>query len=319
MSRLVSMFLLWLLLLLAAAPASAVMDVKPRNATWELPASSYDLAPDVRDGPNLYAYVRQNPWTKFDPDGLAETAVTKAIRERSQAVAQAYESAGRGDGAAAQKAQFTRGQAVAGAMAKGLNEIVSNTPIGAANEALTGKNASGEPLSVGEQLAVMAGFIPAGKFAGKLGKAGVDALATSAQKISKEADEIVNAIRKGGDGAAKRGPIEWANEGHGNPAAAAYEAGAAGHVPGKAPRLSATDAEGTVTAKFDGVDGGTMVDRKLSVTTFPKSERQMLRQSATAAENGYGVRWEVPTSAEQARAQKMVESLGVKNIDVQVK
>jgi uncharacterized protein RhaS with RHS repeats len=24
------------------------------------------------DGPNLYAYVRQNPWTAFDPDGLAE-------------------------------------------------------------------------------------------------------------------------------------------------------------------------------------------------------------------------------------------------------
>ena len=70
MSRLVSMFMLWLLLLLAAAPASAVMDVQPRNGTWELPASSYDLAPDVRDGPNLYAYVKQNPWSKFDAEGL---------------------------------------------------------------------------------------------------------------------------------------------------------------------------------------------------------------------------------------------------------
>jgi hypothetical protein len=64
------MFMLWVLLLLAAAPASAVMDVQPRNHAWELPASSYDLAPDVRDGPNLYAYVKQNPWTKFDPLGL---------------------------------------------------------------------------------------------------------------------------------------------------------------------------------------------------------------------------------------------------------
>jgi len=25
------------------------------------------------DGPNLYAYVRQNPWTAFDPEGLNET------------------------------------------------------------------------------------------------------------------------------------------------------------------------------------------------------------------------------------------------------
>lgn len=26
----------------------------------------------IEDGPNLYAYVKQNPWTAFDPDGLAE-------------------------------------------------------------------------------------------------------------------------------------------------------------------------------------------------------------------------------------------------------
>lgn len=30
----------------------------------------YDVASDVRDGPNLYAYVMQNPWTAFDPHGL---------------------------------------------------------------------------------------------------------------------------------------------------------------------------------------------------------------------------------------------------------
>jgi len=28
------------------------------------------------DGPNLYAYVRQNPWSKFDPDGLYEQSVS---------------------------------------------------------------------------------------------------------------------------------------------------------------------------------------------------------------------------------------------------
>lgn len=178
-------------------------------------------------------------------------------------------------------------------------------------------------------VATVAGLLPFGKTI--VGK-GLKALSNRGgdevvENVVKRADDVGGSSAKNTaenaaaqvDDAAKRGPIEWVNEGHGNPAAAAYEAGAAGHVPGKAPRLSATDAEGTVTAKFDGVDGGTMVDRKLSVTTFPKSERQMLRQSATAAENGYGVRWEVPTAAEQARAQKMAESLGVKNIDVQVK
>ena len=31
---------------------------------------SYETALDVRDGPNLYAYVMQNPWTGFDAEGL---------------------------------------------------------------------------------------------------------------------------------------------------------------------------------------------------------------------------------------------------------
>jgi hypothetical protein len=31
----------------------------------------YEFASAVRIGPNLYAYVQQNPWTKWDPEGLA--------------------------------------------------------------------------------------------------------------------------------------------------------------------------------------------------------------------------------------------------------
>jgi hypothetical protein len=82
------------LLLLAAAPASGVMVRGEKTAVPdffgsafesafgdEWPATqyrtrggvdcSYETALDVRDGPNLYAYVMQNPWTSFDPDGLA--------------------------------------------------------------------------------------------------------------------------------------------------------------------------------------------------------------------------------------------------------
>jgi len=33
----------------------------------------YETASDVRKGPNVYTYVVQNPWTKFDPLGLWET------------------------------------------------------------------------------------------------------------------------------------------------------------------------------------------------------------------------------------------------------
>jgi hypothetical protein len=93
MSRLLSTLTLLALLLLAAAPASGVMVRGEKTAVPdffgsslesafgdEWPATpyrtrggvdcSYETALDVRDGPNLYAYVQQNPWTKFDPDGL---------------------------------------------------------------------------------------------------------------------------------------------------------------------------------------------------------------------------------------------------------
>jgi len=112
--------------------------------------------------------------------------------------------------------------------------------------------------------------------------------------------------------------VEWVNESVSNPRAAAYESGASGALEGKAPRLSATDADGTVTAKFDGVDGSTMVDRKVAVTTFDKSKRQALRQNAVAAENGKTVRWEVPNEKEAARAQRMFDELGTKKIETKV-
>src|SRR5262245_31249699 len=92
MSRLLSFLTLLVLLVLAAQPASGRVDLQPENRVWEIfpdpvpapgdqsPASptglrvpafhDYDFASDVREGPNLYAYVHQNPWTMWDPEGL---------------------------------------------------------------------------------------------------------------------------------------------------------------------------------------------------------------------------------------------------------
>jgi hypothetical protein len=92
MNRLAALFALSLPLLFAAAPAYGVMLRPEKTAVpdffWpsqlasgdEPPCSQdciregwlwgYDPAPDVRVGPNLYAYVKQNPWTSFDPEGL---------------------------------------------------------------------------------------------------------------------------------------------------------------------------------------------------------------------------------------------------------
>jgi len=70
--------------------------------------------------------------------------------------------------------------------------------------------------------------------------------------------------------------------------------------------------------KFDGVDGDVLIDRKISVVTTSKSKDQALRQSDVLSQNGLTARWEVPTEAQVARAQKMFGELGIKNISVKV-
>ena len=50
----------------AGSPASGT-----EERAGETASRSGNFAPDVEDGPNLYSYVSQNPWSKFDPEGLA--------------------------------------------------------------------------------------------------------------------------------------------------------------------------------------------------------------------------------------------------------
>ena len=111
---------------------------------------------------------------------------------------------------------------------------------------------------------------------------------------------------------------EWVPEDHGNETGAAYEVGIPGGVRGWAPRLSATDAEGTVTAKYDGVEGNTVIERKTSIRFFKRSIKQALKQSAVAAKNGYKIRWEVPNEREKKQAERLFREWGIKNIEVAI-
>jgi hypothetical protein len=61
-----------------------------------------------------------------------------------------------------------------------------------------------------------------------------------------------------------------------------------------------------------------MIDRKKAVTTFPKSERQALRQSDALMQNGLTVVWEVPSEAEAARATRLLSKLNITNITARV-
>ena len=104
-----------------------------------------------------------------------------------------------------------------------------------------------------------------------------------------------------------------------------YQSGAAGARSNvatrspQAPQVSYTAADGsTKVVRFDGLEGNVLIDRKVSVTTFPKSQDQALRQSRALQQNGFTGRWEVPSAAEAARAQRMLQQLGITNIEVRI-
>jgi hypothetical protein len=87
----------------------------------------------------------------------------------------------------------------------------------------------------------------------------------------------------------------------------------------QAPALARTMPDGSVRpVKFDGVDSGVMVDRKLAVVTTQKAKDQALRQSDVLRQNGLQGRWEVPDLAQQMRAERMLEELRINNIRVTV-
>ena len=88
---------------------------------------------------------------------------------------------------------------------------------------------------------------------------------------------------------------------------------------GQAPALERIMPDGTTRqVKFDGVDGDVMVDRKISVVTTDKAKDQALRQSEALSQNGLTGRWEISSEAQAARATKMLNDLGIKNIQVKV-
>jgi filamentous hemagglutinin len=121
------------------------------------------------------------------------------------------------------------------------------------------------------------------------------------------------------DAAAARRVVTWVDENaHMEGPAAEYQAGAVGARSNAT--TGASQAPELNGVRFDGFDeeAGVLIDRKVSVLTTEKSKGQAVRQSEALAAGGYRGRWEVPTSTQAGRAQKMFGQLGISNIDVVV-
>jgi len=84
-----------------------------------------------------------------------------------------------------------------------------------------------------------------------------------------------------------------------------------------APELRMPAADGSlVTAKFDGLAGNEIIDRKLNPVFTPKAVDQARRQAATAAYNGYQAVWELPTAEAVAAAKRFMDYAGISTIVV---
>ena len=153
---------------------------------------------DFIDGPNLYAYVKQNPWSKFDPEGLHGWEVGPTMEQAAgRAIAEYVHNDPKQ--AASLAADFVP---VVGTV-KGITEAVGG------KDPVTGKQ-----LSNGEQavagVGAVASLLPGGKAVvkglSKLFK-GADKAADIAKTV-KEVPDLVNSAKKvaqGADEAASRG------------------------------------------------------------------------------------------------------------------
>ena len=88
---------------------------------------------------------------------------------------------------------------------------------------------------------------------------------------------------------------------------------------GQAPTLSYNKNSGQPgQVRFDGLDNGVLVDRKISIVTTDKAKNQALRQSAALRQNNMTARWEVPDTKQLERATKMLKDLNINNITVKI-
>jgi len=105
------------------------------------------------------------------------------------------------------------------------------------------------------------------------------------------------------------GPGTYAKDtGHMSDAARAFQGKRSYSVPWRMkPSTRSRD-----VVKFDGWDNKTreLIDRKLNVTTFPKSLEQAKRQARIAGQHNVGVRWEVPADRVNAAENMLKKAVG---------
>lgn len=70
--------------------------------------------------------------------------------------------------------------------------------------------------------------------------------------------------------------------------------------------------------KFDGVQNGYFIDRKVSIRDQARARAQVLRQSEALAEQGLIGIYEVPNQMQRVKAARLFKKMKVRNIKVRI-
>ena len=114
--------------------------------------------------------------------------------------------------------------------------------------------------------------------------------------------------------------IRWVKESLGDESAfKRYNDAAFGARPGQAPAIRRTMPDGSKRpVKFDGLQGDTLIDRKLGVDGRQHAVDQMLRQSQALSENNLRAVWEVSSLKHMNKALKMLKKHNIRNISLRI-
>jgi hypothetical protein len=136
---------------------------------------------------------------------------------------------------------------------------------------------------------------------------------------AKNAEDLVSWVDEGGNLRAGRSPGM-------RPEASRYQASASGARSnaltgrGQVPYLEFTDEAGkTIGAKFDGVKGAELIDRKMNPFFSAKAVDQANRQAAVAKHYNLQVVWELPTQPAADAANRFLQSNKINGIAVRVR
>jgi RHS repeat-associated protein len=310
---------------------------------WFAPETATFLSPDplgFQDSSNLYAFASGDPVNRHDPAGLclgldkADKPCGEYARKLPDFLAETLglqDLPSTGDQTIDQKIRQAAQTPLRVAAVPATTLLSTGESLGEVAYRMERSTFHGEPAlegSVDDALLVATAIgdvatvaMPVGMLSGApelIGSRASQRGSILIRRRKKQAEELVAWVDEGGDLRAGASPGM-------RPDAYLHQSSAPGSRSnvltgrGQAPYLEFTDPAGNVVgAKFDGIQGLQVIDRKLNPVFSAKAVDQATRQVAVARHYGLQVVWELPTQQSVEAANRFLKTNRISGITVRV-